>query len=450
MGLNRDRLRNLTVSILVLLSFFLSYRLWTAGRDSGTEEMPTGQITRTDVSLVNHKQSDTFRPPFIALHGMNPLSPTLLGRSYALRSLMDQEYQKTNLERIIRIDQLSKEDYLSDLQTGRWLEFIYYEEMPLGLVQQKFEEISREDTNEFFNRILIDLDNLNYVNFYHTETEQLFVVSVIPGEDLEVAGYLNQENISYVDAFSTILGDNIVYLPNESVDISYRSFVVDRFAESVYISSFFPDTSLVDVRSTGSTTRYIDLTKEVAISDTTNRLSFVRQISDSGELEPANRYSRSFDQVNRFENWAETFILSEYDRESQTIVFRREISGFPVFSPQDNDTISSIQLVETGVTNLNLALRFISTPISIPVTDKIGTSKTLVSGRELIEQIQSINDEEIINSISNIVLGYTWQEKEEDNQVVDFIPEWYILVGENWLSFENFIKLHEEEITYGL
>lgn len=450
MGLTRDRARNIFLTVLVILSFYLSYRLWTAGREIGTEDIPTGQITRTNVSLTSHSPSDTFRPPLVALHGLNPLRPTLVSHTYSLRTLIDQEYSKRNLDQIVRSDTMSNSEYLNDLQSGSWLEFVYYEEMPLGMFEQKFAEISRDYTNAFFNRILIDIDNRDFVNFYHTETEELYVASVLAGEEIEISPFLNQENLNYVDAFPTLMTDNIIYLPSDTVDVSYRSFVIDQLSSSVYINSFFPDTSLVDVRSTDTTTRYIDLTKEVTINNVTNRLSFVRQISDPGELEPASRYTRSFDQINRFENWAESFILSSYDRETETIAFRREISGYPVFSTQDNEAVSTIQLVETGVTNLDLALRFISTPITLLDIDETETTRTVTSGSEVIEMLRRMGNGELLYRIDNIVLGYTWEESDEDSQVVNFIPEWYVMVDGTWVSYESLLELHEEDVTYGL
>src|SRR5699024_10013773 len=132
-----------------------------------------------------------------------------------------------------------------------------------------------------------------------------------------------------------------------------------------YIESFFPDTSLVDRRSNSEVTRYIDLTKEVTFDKKANTLSYLRKISETSELETTTRFTRSFEQVNHFENWSDTFKFSDYDREEQIVYFQREIDGYPVFSSGGNETISEVGVVDSGVTHLKLPLRFIVTPITI-------------------------------------------------------------------------------------
>lgn len=450
MGLTKDRVRNIILAILVILSFLLSYLLWTAGRAVDVEDISTGQFTRSNVAVNPHSASDTFRPALVTVHGLNAQTPTMLSHTYPLKNFIEYEYNQTNLERIERVESMTVSEYLSLLQSSRWLEFVYYEELPIGIIQQKFEELSREEANQFFDRMLVNLDSPNTVFLYHSDSSRLYEISISNNVELDIEPFINQENLNYVEAFPLVLDNNIVYLPSAPLDLPIKSYVIDQFPNSVYINSFFPDTSLVDVRSAEELTRYIDLTKEVTINDLTNTLSFVRQISNPSDLEPSTRFTRSFDQINRFENWSQTFILSGYDRETETISFRREIDGIPVFSRQGYEALSSISLVESGVTNLSLPLRFISTPISIPISDDEGSVQTLISGRELIDNVNTARNIELPQRISNIVLGYTWEESQEDNQVVNFIPEWYLLIEDYWISYENFMTLQSEETAYGL
>lgn len=449
MGLTRDRVRNIILVLLVILSFYLSYRLWTAGREIEETDIPTGQITRANVALTSHTPSDTFRPTRVAIHGTNTQSPILVSRTYNLRNLIEHEWTQTNLDRIARIETLPIEDYSNQLQAGNWLEFIYQEEMPIGIFTDKFNELSREESNEFFNRVLININSQDYIYFYHTETEHVFVISVLDDADLDIEPFLDQENLNYAEAFPFYLQNTVIYLPSRPIEVPLRSYVIDQFPNSTYINSFFPDTSLVDVRSTENVSRYIDLTKEVTINNANHTLTYVRQISDLGEIDPYTRYMRSFDQVNRFENWSQTFVLSNYNREDESVSFQREIDGFPVFSQQGYESISTISLVESGVTSLRLPLRFISTPIDIPASDEENATETLMSGREVMDSIRRLPNNEWMNRIQNILIGYSWEESTEDSQVVNFNPEWYIQVDEFWMTLEDFLNAQSEEVTYG-
>lgn len=445
MGLTKHRVRNIVMILLVILSFYLSFRLWTAGREMEEADIPTGQITRANVAISAHTESDTFRPTRVALHGRNTQSPIQISRTYRLRSLIEHEWTNRNLNRIARIETLALDDYIAQLQGGSWLEFIYQEEMPIGIFSDKFNELSREEANEFFNRILINTNSQDYIYFYHTETEQVYVTSVLNDATLDIEPFLNHENLNYAEAFPFQLENTVIYLPSGPTTVPLRSYVIDQFSNSVYINSFFPDTSLVDVRSTENVSRYIDLTKEVTINTAVNTLTFVRQITDPGEIDPYSRYIRSFDQINRFENWSQTFVLADYDEEDESISFRREIDGFPVFSQQGFESMSTISLVESGVTRLRLPLRFISTPIDIPAIEEEDATKTLISGREVIETIRRLPDNDWTNRIQNILIGYSWEESAEDDQVVNFIPEWFIQVDASWMTFEDFLHAQTEE-----
>ena len=446
MGIKQARIRNSILTGLVFLSFFLSYKLWTAGRNIG-EETTSGQVSRTTVSSVTHYKNDVFRPIEVVKHEEERVDTVLISHTYPLRNLWRQTIDERMFDQLIRSEMKANDQYIEELQNGDWLEYVYLEEVPFGINEQNFDELSREETNTFYNRMLININDQSQVYFYNTETEIYYVVSVLEEQELNIEAYLNPENLPYVEATPYIIGGNIIYISTNPIAIPYKSYVIDKLPNTIYINSFFPDTSLVDVRSNGNLTRYIDLTKEVSINENRETLNYFRQISDSSDVDPTTRYLRSYDQVNRFENWADTFVLSDYNRIDQTISFRRELDGVLVFSQNDYESVTDIAIVESGVTRLKLPLRFISTPIAIPEMDKDGDSRTLIAGTTLMEDIKSKVLTETYNKIEDVRIGYTWIESEEDSQVVNFTPEWYILVDGTWMTYNSLLRLQEDEMN---
>lgn len=448
MGIDKGKLLNVVLAFLVILSFVLSYSLWTAGRNIGAEETTTGQTARSNVSITTHHASDTFRPTNIALHGVDDQHQIVMGKSYPLRHLLRDIFEERNLTRINRSTLSNYAEYMGQLQAGRWIEFIYNEELPIGLLEQKFVELSRENGNEFFNRVLINLDDQDRVIFYHTDTETVYIAETSEGEELNIDPFLNEENMTYTGVFPVLLSNNIVYLPQEPTSVPYKSYVIDQLPNSAYIGNFFPDTSLVDRRSNAGITRFIDLTKEVSINQNIYTLNYLRQISDPGELEPVIRFTRSFDQVNRFENWSDTYVLSEYDRQRQVISFQREIEGYPVFSPHGYETITEVGLVESGVTHMKLPLRFINTPVSITMDG--APSRVMISGQEVMAELNAAVTSREFERIEDITIGYSWDESEESNQFIYFNPEWFILFDGNWMTLDAFLALSKEVANFGL
>lgn len=444
MGLKKDQIRNITLTILVLLSFLLSFNLWTAGRNIGEEQNSSNQTVRSNVSMTEHSESEAFRPTLIALHGVEDQSSLTVASTFPLRNLLDNRYSSDNLQSIESYEEVNVSQYLEMLQNGEWMEFIFREELPLGILSQKFDDLSQENENSFFDRILINIENRGTVYFYHTETNAFYSASVSEDESINIDPFLNTENLIYKPAEIRIFNEKLIYLSQETIEIPYRSYVIDRLPNSLYTSNFYPDPSLVDVRSSESTTRYIDLTREVTINSRNHTLVFLRQIEESGELRPTDRFIRSFEQVNRFENWTGTYALTNYSPEDGIVSFRREIEGLPVFSSSDNETVSEVGLVEGGVTHLKLPLRFINTPITMDGSP----TEELIPGIEVIDQLSNQLSPEEFEKVEDLTIGYTWQESDEASQVIYFIPDWYILYDGSWTEFETLLELHGE-VAYG-
>lgn len=444
MGVNKDRIYTIVLVFLVILSFILSYNLWTAGSEISDDQNIGSQSSRIDISTVNHSISDVYRPTIITLHGLDDEHRILMASTFPVRNLLNNRFTLENLEKIEREEQITTHEYVEIIQSGQWVEFSFIEELPLGIYGQKFNELPQGIASEFFDRILINTDNLSSIYFYHTDSDMMYTASVKDDESLNIEPFLNTENLRYRPAQIEVLENDFIYLSQEVVEIPYRSYVLDRLQNSLYTSNFFPDTSLVDVRSSGSITRYIDLTKEVSINQRTNTLVYLRQITDPGEMNSTERYRRSFEQVERFENWAGTFALSNYNREENIISFRREIEGLPVYSPASQESVSEIGLVENGVTHLKLPLRFSTTPITI----EDSPIKELQPGVEIMEDLRRVMTFEDLGKIENLMIGFTWEESVEASQVIYFIPDWYVLYDGSWIKFESLLGQYREA-AYG-
>ena len=446
MGVKTDYLRNFIVSLFVLSSIILSYVLWTAGRNVGIEEATTSQTARSSVAQTSHEISDAFRPTGVALHGEDDEFQIQYSTTYPLRNLLRDIYETQNLEQIDRSFIWTLEEYSNQLETGRWLELTYNQEQPIGLLEQKFVNLSSDFRNLFYNRILVNIDAPSRLYFYSTRTEWAYEASVSEGEAFNLGPFLDKGNLDYQNSFPLMLEGNIVYLPYEEVEIPYQRFVIDRFPDANYIENFFPDTSQVDRRSQNGVTRYIDLTKEVTINQNNNTISYLRQISDPDGLDETSRFRRSFDQLNRFENWSDTFVLSQYNPETTFLEFHREIDGFPVFDLTGNETISEVGVVESGVTNLKLPMRYINTPLTIQGSP----TGVLISGSELVNQLQVGLQGRALSDIQNVSIGYTWRESDEDSQVIYFNPSWYVEINDEWQTLDNFLQISEAGDINGL
>lgn len=448
MGVNknvkRTTITNVILTLLVLSSIILSFSLWTTGRNLGEEVSDTSQASPTRVSVMTHSIEEVFRPKMIALHSIVESQQLVIASSYELSDFLKETMEDSNLSKIEKIRSLTKEEYLEKVQKGPWIELVYPEALPFGMISSNFSGLSKETADLFFDRILFDQYDSSKISFYHMASESFYTTKLIDDKKVNM-DLLLAEEVSRQPAEAVFLKDNIKYLPTESIDISYQSYIISQFPNTTYINNFFPDTSLVDVRSTNNYTRYIDLTKEVTINENNHTLTYLSQVYTSGEMSPEDRYKKSFQQINQFENWSSSIMFSSFDKEKNILSFRREIQGLPVFSKNEHESLSEVSLVEDGVTHMKLPLRFINTPINIKGAPK----KTLISGIEMMEELrEKITDEEF-QLIEDFSVGYSWLESSEDSQVINFDPDWYVFYKDRWLTSSSLIDLHKETV-YGL
>ncbi len=443
-NVKRTTLTNIILTLLVLSSIVLSFSLWTTGRNIGEEETDSNQSSPSRISFRTHSFEEVFRPRLIALHGIQDEKPLSIATSYGLNDFLKETIASSQLSKIVQKESLTQEEYVEKITRGKWIEFVYPDELPFGIISSNFSELSKETTNLFFDRILFDQYDSAKVSFYHMESGSFYTAEMIEDEKTKVGSLINQEDIFYQSAEIIYLKDTIKYLPTDPVEIPYQSYIISQFPDRTYINHFFTDTSLVDRRSTNNYTRYIDLTKEVTINENNHTLTYLSQIYTVDEMDPEDRYTKSFQQINQLENWSDSLSFSSINKENNILSFRREINGVPVFSKNEYESISEIAIVEEGVTHIKLPLRFVNTPIDIKGSPK----KQLSSGIEMINKLRTEMSEEDFQLIDDFSIGYSWEESNEDSQVVNFEPDWYVYYKDRWLTCSSLIDLHKETV-YG-
>lgn len=74
----------------------------------------------------------------------------------------------------------------------------------------------------------------------------------------------------------------------------------------------------------------------------------------------------------------------------------------------------------------------------------------LISGSELVNQLQVGLQGRALSDIQNVSIGYTWIESDEDSQVIYFNPSWYVEINDEWQTLDNFLQISEAGDINGL
>src|SRR5699024_7929886 len=142
-----------------------------------------------------------------------------------------------NFYRIENTKEVSHEDYLEVLANGRWVEFIFKEPHPFGIIAYKFQDLSKNMKNEYFNRMIVNIDSKKEIYFYNTESRNYYTTTILDDKNVDVGPFLNLSNLQYTKVHPNQLTNDILYLSEEEQDIPNKSYIIDQLSDSKYINS---------------------------------------------------------------------------------------------------------------------------------------------------------------------------------------------------------------------
>lgn len=424
--------------VLVCLSFVLSALLWTSGNTFwGVEEKAKNTDSSTKLaapSIVEHQLTDFYQPIYYIAHhaGNQGIGQAIVdGESQAK---IDQFLTTATFDRILEEEELTHTQYAELIQAGTWLELVYDDVLPLGIFKERFESVSKDWSDFTFDRMLISRTDPALLYFYNESQKVAASLKALKFDVTAFENLVTESAAEGVPVFSATLKDCSVYLPVHTQDISHKSYIIEKLPNSIYMNYFFPDTSMVDSRTTKNITRYIDLTKEVSINQETNILTFLSQKSTTEISSLTDRFIRSFEIVNDLENWQDDIIYHMYDAKNERISFLRYIGDYPVFTASNNESMIEISIEGDQLSHILLPLRFIQTPINIQSAEL----EEIPSGFTVLDDLRD-HGIVVTEEVEKLTIGYTWKERDENQKVIDLIPQWYVCAHGKWQPLESFI-----------
>lgn len=430
--MNFSRVRRILLALLILLSLYLSFRIWVPitpeveNRDAPTENNVPGTLVDRDIH-------DVYAPRDFIYHSEETPEQTYAMEPTVFNDLYTNLLNTISLENLEPGDSVSIDTYFETLdRQTETLELVFSELIPFGIFTSNFNDMPVDLADTQFNRIIIDLNDDSIIRFYNTKSETMNEVEVSEVDFDIFTDQLNTENVLY-DVYSQQLQAEYVYLPSDSVTMNTRSFTVERLPNNLYTSYFFPDPSGVELRVSNNISRYINLSAELRINNSTNVLTYFSQMSDLSELTRSERFMDSIDELNTLENWTNSIKYVGVNEQSKEIYFRRYFNNLPIFSDGELSSISEVAVFEEGLSHLKLPLRVIQTPITIDED----LERDLASGVTVVNNLSNVIEPD---QIQDLAIGYKWIDSEESAQVVEFEPMWFIKENEVWTDVESYIE----------
>lgn len=433
-----SKIRQLLLIVLIGLSLFLSFQIWTTGVQ--LREPSSGGSSPIPASLVDRSLVEVFSPKKIIWH-RNELDRKLDLNTYYTSDWFEEYLPETTFGEVQSPQRLSFSAYQDYMTDDSWVEFVFDAPVPFGIFENGFEDLPTDYENRTFTHVLMNKENPELAGFYDSHNEFLYQIDGTGyTEDMLDELLYSQDNVM-TDVQAYEVNERFIYLPVEEQEVEYRDYLVERLPNNLFVLQFFSDTSEVDARRTGTTTRYIDLTTEVRINDSANTLTYLRQRSDMGQMTFSERLQSSYQTLTQIENWTERVHYQDYLPETHEVTFQRYIQGYPVYSYQQFESEIEVTVVESGLTSLQVPVRVVQTPLTLTGE----RTKTLPSGAEIIAQLEEVGP--ALENVEDIRIGLTWTESEEDERVVHFEPDWYVEAQDNWIEVDRFIEAQEASLN---
>ncbi|WP_273340127.1 YycH family regulatory protein [Alloiococcus otitis] len=424
-----SRIKHVILALLILLSIYLSYKIWVPVSDQADGELSQGDNLAPS-SLVERDTNEVYSPHQFIYHQEDEswsYDPSVFNDSFS------RIIENMSLDTLDEGEDLSLDDYQDQVAASQQsLELVFSAPLPFGLFGTSFENIPTDLADQEFDKVLIDLESPQEIDFYNSQAESLYQVDLVSLDLSEVEDLLADEGNRLFSVYPEKIQNKYAYLPNTEVVMQDHYHVVERLPNSLYSTHFFPDPSGVELRVSNNISRYIDLQTELRINNASDVLTYFRQLSDLNEMSTSERFIASRNELNTLENWPNEIKYEGVNNQFKQVVYRRYYDGWPIFSEGDLNTLTEVGVLEEGLSQLRLPLLIIQTPLSIDEDAEVN----LASGEEVIADLTSVVD---LDLVQDLTIGYTWDDSREEEQVVRLTPEWFVKSQDKWTSLDDFM-----------
>ena len=426
----RIRLRFL-VAILLLLSL-LSLGLTTVVVFRPVEIFSPNRFTRNVASTnqdastqtrVNYTLEDVFRPTRFVYSHENKVKMT------SDASILDSvnDFFVGKYKDLSKKEVLSQENYEQLVIRDSFSQLLFDAPVTFGVMTRYFNDVPDEYKQETFSRIIYRHDDQKTVYFINDYTKQVFQAKSDVEIQTEFAKYYEEDKFHLVESY--ILKNKQIFIEVNTIPLEKQTYLMEQIPMSFYITQLFANPSELRNRSDGQSIIYNDNLSQLKMDRSTNVISYYQNRVDDEQLTPTVHLQQSFAQMKKLGGWKLGMSFSDFDSERKIVEYMRYVGTYPILS-NAKERLSQFIITATGIEKMRVSSLIAETPI--PSKNE---SVDLMSGKDLMDQI--LGKGIALDTLEDIRLGYAWQLSRESNQIVEFVPNWFMKIDHTWRTLEE-------------
>lgn len=372
---------------------------------------------------VSYSMEDVFRPTRFIISHENKGKMT--SDSTIIASVNEGLVGK--FKDISKKEILSQEVYEQLVLRDSFGQLLFDAPVTFGVMTRYFNDVPEEYKQETFSRIIYRHDDSKNVYFINDYTKQVFQAKTDQDIQSELSKYYDDTKFHVVESY--ILKNKQIFIEVNNLSLEKQTYLMEQIPMSFYITQLFANPSELRNRSDGQSIIYNDNLSQLKMDRSTNVISYYQNRVDEEHLTPTVHLQQSFAQMKKLGGWKLGMSFSDFDSDRKIVEYMRYVGTYPILS-NAKEGLSQFIITASGIEKMRVSSLIAETPI--PSKNE---SIDLMSGKDLMDQI--LGKGIALDTLEDIRLGYAWQLSRESNQIVEFVPNWFIKIDHKWKTIEE-------------
>ena len=372
---------------------------------------------------VSYSLEDVFRPTRFIISHENKGKMT--SDSTIIASVNEDLVGK--FKDISKKEVLSQEAYEQLVLRDSYGQLSFDAPVTFGVMTRYFNDVPEEYKQETFSRIIYRHEDSKNVYFINDYTKQVFQAKTDQDIQSELSKYYDDTKFHVVESY--ILKNKQIFIEVNNLSLEKQTYLMEQIPMSFYITQLFANPSELRNRSDGQSIIYNDNLSQLKMDRSTNVISYYQNRVDEEHLTPTVHLQQSFAQMKKLGGWKLGMSFSDFDSDRKIVEYMRYVGTYPILS-NAKEGLSQFIITASGIEKMRVSSLIAETPI--PSKNE---SIDLMSGKDLMDQI--LGKGIALDTLEDIRLGYAWQLSRESNQIVEFVPNWFIKIDHKWKTLEE-------------
>ena len=421
-----EQVKSIVLLLLILLSFTLTFSIWTFSPVTQTNEAAI-----VDIAIAEKKTLEDIIKPYRMIVSQEDA----LKGSFSSQPI-ESTLNKMKAWEIQTVRLVSNEAEMSQLndfiKAPNRTSFFFSADVPIEILGSilKFEDANFPPS--YFNRLIIDWneETADSMTLYFVSTSQQKIYAAT-ADKVDKQGFTRHmvEQTETMHPYNEIVRDNklSLYISSTPEDITSYTYYIKDIESEKFRDALFNNPSLVRSNPVGTSGQeFTDDSSLMNMDFSYKSLSYVHPASESENPgNPIDLIQNSLNFVNEHNGWTDDYRYSRMTTATQQINYQLYFAGLPVFS---RDTLTEISQY-WGVDRVYRYIRpFYTLDVAIPLKTR---EVQLASGQSIYDFLSTVTD---INtsSIDDIVVGY-YLSRDENKPHFILEPSWYYLESGSWV-----------------